>query len=49
MSFPLGAWCPSLGKKGKGKEVGHPGNKLYSYSTYVPYVTRVLKSIHKKV
>ena len=49
MSFPLGAWCPSLGEKGKGKEVGHPGNKLYSYSTYVPYFTYILKSIHKKV
>jgi hypothetical protein len=42
MLFPLEAWCPALGK-GKGKEVGHQGNRLYSYSTYV------LKSIHKKV
>ena len=48
MLFPLGAWCPSLGKKGKGKEVGHQGNRLYSYSTYVPYITYVLKSIHKR-
>ena len=48
MLFPLGAWCPSLGKKGKGKEVGHQGNRLYSYSTYVAYVTYVLKSIHKR-
>ena len=42
MFFPLEAWCPSLGKKGKGKEVGHQDNRLYSYSTYV------LKSIHKR-
>ena len=47
MSFPVGTWCPSLGKKGKGKEVGHQGNRLYSYSTYVPYITYVLKSMHK--
>ena len=48
MLFPLEAWCPALGK-GKGKEVGHQGNRLYSYSTYVPYITYVLKSIHKGV
>jgi len=48
MLFPLEAWCPALGK-GKGKEVGHQGNRLCSYSTYVPYITYVLKSIHKKV
>ena len=48
MLFPLEAWCPALGK-GKGKEVGHQGNRLYSYSTYVPYITYVLWSIHKKV
>ena len=46
MFFPLEAWCPSLGKNGK--KVGHQGNKLYSYSTYVPYITYVLKSIHKR-
>jgi hypothetical protein len=46
MFFPLEAWCPSLGKKGK--KVGHQGNRLYSYSTYVPYITYVLKSIHKR-
>ena len=49
MLFPLGAWCPSVGKeKGKGG-VGHQGNRLYSSSTYVPYITYVLKSILKKV
>src|SRR5215213_628799 len=42
MLFPLGAWCPSLGKGRKGKEDGHQGNRLCSYSTYV------LKSIHKR-
>jgi len=42
MVFPLGAWCPSLGKGRKGKEDGRQGNRLYSYSTYV------LKSIHKR-
>jgi hypothetical protein len=41
MLFPLEAWCPALGK-GKGKEVGHQANRLYSYSTYVPYITYVL-------
>ena len=40
---------PVSGKKGKGKEDGHQGNRLYSYSTYVPYITYVLKSIHKGV
>src|SRR5215210_8359985 len=42
MVFPLGAWCPSVGKGRKGKEDGHQGNRLYSYSTYV------LKSINKR-
>src|SRR5215218_8634167 len=42
MVFPLGAWCPSVGKGRKGKEDGHQVNRLYSYSTYV------LKSIHKR-
>src|SRR5829696_3850841 len=40
MLFPLGAWCPSVGKEKGG--VGHQGNRLYSSSTYV------LKSIHKR-
>ena len=47
MSFPLGTWCPSLGKKGKGKEVGHQGNSCIP-TAYMYHRSHIYKSQYTK-
>src|SRR5215207_9605858 len=48
MRLPLGAWCPfEKGKVGKGGRA--PRCWLYSYSTYVHYITYVPMSTRKKM